>query len=212
MSSEDLLMSTSAATDVDIRRAELVAAGVRVLRRLGFNGMTLREVAKEAGVSIGLLQHYFETRERLGQICFAAACGERARAIAESDPREGSAWNRIVGIIDRAFDPSAIAERAATWIDLCAAAPRDSVLRKEAAKVQNVWRSALAAPISDGVANGELTLRLDRDATVETLLALIDGAEIAATISGKGFHPDAPRAATIDVARSLLGLDTARRT
>jgi len=210
MSSEDSLLRTSAITDVDLRRAELIAAGVRVLRRLGFNGMTFREVAKEAGVSIGLLQHYFETRERLGQICFAAACGERARAIAESDPHEGTAWDRILQILEHAFDPHAMPERASTWIDLCAAASRDPVLRKEAAEVQNVWRSALTAPISDGVARGELTLRLDRAATLETLLALVDGAEIAATITGRRFTPDTLRAATVTVAQTLLGVDSAR--
>jgi AcrR family transcriptional regulator len=203
-------MWTNAPTKSDERRAELLAAGVRVLRRMGFERMRLRDVAKEAGVSIGLLQHYFETREQLAQESFAAACGERAHDFAQSAPAEGSAWERISQMIDHAFDAAAIDKRAAMWVDLCAAAGRDSSLRREAALVQDVWRTPLAAAITDGETSGEFSLRLDVGATVEALLALVDGAEVAATIGGKDFSPDRLHTAALEIMRHLLGVDDVR--
>ena len=55
------------------RRDEVLAAAATVMARMGFERMRLRDVATEAGVSIGLLQHYFETREQLGREAFASA-------------------------------------------------------------------------------------------------------------------------------------------
>jgi AcrR family transcriptional regulator len=167
-------------------------------------------VAKEASVSIGLLQHYFETREQLAQECFAAACGERARDFAQSAPAEGSAWERISQMIGHAFDAAAMHKRAVMWVDLCAAAGRDSDLRREAALVQDVWRNPLAAAITDGAASGEFRLRLDVEATVEALLALVDGAEVAATIGGKNFSPARLHTAALEITRHLLGVDDTR--
>jgi AcrR family transcriptional regulator len=199
------------ATRVDERRAELLAAGVRVLRRLGFERMRLRDVASEAGVSIGLLQHYFETREQLVQECFAAACGERAQHFADSAPNEGPAWERVAQMIDYAFDAAAIRKRASVWVDLCAAAGRSPKLRREAVRVQEVWRVPLAATIADGEASGDFKIELGADATAETLLALVDGTEVAATIGGPRFEPDTLRLATLEVARHLLGVSATDR-
>jgi AcrR family transcriptional regulator len=203
-------MWTKAPTKGDVRRAELLAAGVRVLRRMGFERMRLRDVAGEASVSIGLVQHYFETREQLAQECFAAACGERARDFAQSARAEGSAWERICQMVDHAFDAAALDKRAAMWVDLCAAAGRDSGLRREAALVQEIWRTPIAAAISDGEASGEFRLRLDVEATVQALLALVDGAEVAATIGGADFSPARLHTAALEITRHLLGVDDAR--
>jgi AcrR family transcriptional regulator len=193
----------------DERRAELLEAAVRALRRLGFERMRLRDVAAEAGVSIGLLQHYFETREQLGREAFAAACGERARRFAESAEPGGSAWDRIRQMLSYAFDHEGIRDRAGTWLDLCAAARRDPRLQHEALRVQDVWRAPLIAAIAEGVAAGELNPRIERDAAVDLLLALVDGTELAATIGDASLSARTMLAATLDVAQYVLGVQSA---
>jgi AcrR family transcriptional regulator len=196
----------------DERRAELLEAAVRAVRRLGFERMRLRDVAQEAGVSIGLLQHYFETREQLGREAFAAACGERARQFAESAEPGGSAWERIRQMLDYAFDHKGIRDRAGTWLDLCAAASRDASLQHEALRVQDVWRTPLAAAIDEGVATGELNPRIGRDAAVDLLLALIDGTELASTIGDTRLSAKRLLPATLDVAQYMLGVQSTSST
>src|SRR5580658_8092240 len=110
------------------RRAELLQAAGEVIRRVGFERMRLRDVAQEAGVSIGMLQHYFETREQLGREAFAAVCGARARGVAERAEHEGPAWPRIQHMLEYALEPHQVRERASTWLDLCASASRDGEL------------------------------------------------------------------------------------
>ena len=51
--------------DAELRRGELAAATRRVILRHGLEGTTLREVAREAGWSIGVLAHYFATKDAL---------------------------------------------------------------------------------------------------------------------------------------------------
>jgi TetR/AcrR family transcriptional regulator, regulator of biofilm formation and stress response len=47
------------------RRAALLSAAMRVLDRDGMRGLTYRSVAREAGVSHGLVRHHFGSRDAL---------------------------------------------------------------------------------------------------------------------------------------------------
>lgn len=51
--------------DVEDRRKELLAATISCLARLGARATTGREICREAGVSHGLLRHYFATPDDL---------------------------------------------------------------------------------------------------------------------------------------------------
>lgn len=51
--------------DHELRRQELLAATWRVIARTGIIGVTMREIAREAGVSTGVLAHYFADKEAL---------------------------------------------------------------------------------------------------------------------------------------------------
>jgi AcrR family transcriptional regulator len=51
--------------DHEQRRQELLAATWRVIARAGIIGVTTREIAREAGVSTGVLAHYFADKEEL---------------------------------------------------------------------------------------------------------------------------------------------------
>ena len=51
--------------DHEARRKELAEAAWRVIRREGLEGASVRNVAKEAGMSLGSLRHYFATQSEL---------------------------------------------------------------------------------------------------------------------------------------------------
>lgn len=52
-------------TDHEQRRRQIAEAVWRLATRIGLEGVTLRQVAAEAGVSARLLQYYFGTRDEL---------------------------------------------------------------------------------------------------------------------------------------------------
>lgn len=59
--------------DVAERRAELAAAVLRVAADRGLEGISVRHVATEAGVTAGMVQHWFPTKDDLMQAAMTAA-------------------------------------------------------------------------------------------------------------------------------------------
>ncbi|MFE4536219.1 TetR/AcrR family transcriptional regulator [Streptomyces scopuliridis] len=69
--------------DHEERRTEIADALVRVAGRRGLHGVGMRDVAAEAGVSLRLVQYYFQTKEKLllhGLERLAAGLGARVTA------------------------------------------------------------------------------------------------------------------------------------
>lgn len=77
-----------------VRRADLVAATVSCLARLGAKGATGREICRQAGVSHGMLRHYFRNPDNLlletyEQLCEDMLAQLEAAALPyAADPRE----------------------------------------------------------------------------------------------------------------------------
>ncbi|WP_260634285.1 TetR/AcrR family transcriptional regulator [Streptomyces angustmyceticus] len=82
--------------DHEERRTQIAEALVRVAGRRGLHAIGMRDVAAEAGVSLRLVQYYFETKEKLllhGLHQLTAGLGarvaDRVRAVGEAPrPRE----------------------------------------------------------------------------------------------------------------------------
>jgi AcrR family transcriptional regulator len=102
----------------DVRRKSLIAACVRVLAREGAAGTSVRVIAREAGISPGLITHYFTGIDALISATYAdvdqtvGAAMDAAVDAAGPDPRA-----RLDAYVTASFAPP-IADRAllATWI------------------------------------------------------------------------------------------------
>jgi DNA-binding transcriptional regulator YbjK len=102
----------------DARRLGLIEACARVLARLGAAGASVRAIAVEAGVSPGLVSHYFSGVETLVAATYAhieeavAETLDRAVAEAGTDPRA-----RLDAFVTASFAPAiADPQLLATWI------------------------------------------------------------------------------------------------
>ena len=65
--------------DPEERRRELLACAMRLFAEKGYDNVSVRAVAREAGVASGLAYHYFDSKQAL----FDAAIEEYARQCAE---------------------------------------------------------------------------------------------------------------------------------
>jgi AcrR family transcriptional regulator len=72
--------------DVDERRAQLLALGVRVFSERPYDDVSIDELAHEAGVSKGLIYHYFPTKRDY----YVAALRETARQLVDEVSAGGS--------------------------------------------------------------------------------------------------------------------------
>src|SRR5215813_8179852 len=88
------------------RRAELIQAAIRCLAEGGMSAFKMERIAAEAGVSLGLLSHYFTSKnELLTEVYQAALYEDVHRTIAElNDPQApGSPAERLCRILDDAI-------------------------------------------------------------------------------------------------------------
>ncbi len=123
-------------SEPDARRLSLIEACARVLAREGIAGASVRTIAVEAGVSAGLVGHYFAGVDALIAATYAHtgarvdAALEAAVATAGKDPRD-----RLEAFVTASFAaPIADPELLATWIafwSLVRARPEIAALHDE---------------------------------------------------------------------------------
>ena len=70
---------TRTVMDPEERRRELLACAMRLFAEEGYDNVSVRAVARAAGVAPGLAYHYFDSKEKM----FAEAIGDYARRCAE---------------------------------------------------------------------------------------------------------------------------------
>lgn len=82
-------------------RARIVDAALQQFARRGVAGATMRSIAETAGVSVGLVQHHFGTKDGLRE-----ACDERVLALARAKVVADAPGGRLTDpdVLDSLFD------------------------------------------------------------------------------------------------------------
>jgi TetR/AcrR family transcriptional repressor of bet genes len=174
-------------SEPDARRLSLIEACARVLAREGIAGASVRTIAVEAGVSAGLVGHYFPGVDALIAATYANtgarvdAALEAAVAAAGDDPRD-----RLEAYVTASFAaPIADPQLLATWIafwSLVRARPEIAALHDEQ---YGGFRAQLEALLA---ACGLPAAVLRRTAIAIT--ALVDGLWLELCLSPQAFNAD----------------------
>jgi AcrR family transcriptional regulator len=160
------------------RRARILAAAAACLGELGYDRVRLRDVAQAAGVSVGLIQHYFETRELLLREAFEHVDAEMLGQWARVTRDEPDPWQRLVALVSALADDPDLPRHCVTWTQFCVHAAREPHLRAGVQRVNAAWRRHLEDAIREGVASGRFTLRMPLADVLDLLLAQMDGCEL----------------------------------
>jgi len=185
----------------DARRASLVEACARVLAREGTAGTSVRAIALEAGVSPGLIGHYFDGVDALIAATYAHveaqvdAALAAAVAAAGPDPRA-----RLEAYVTASFRPPiADSELLSTWIafwSLVRARPEIAALHDEQYGQFRVGLERLLAE------NGVPAPALRR--TAIALTALIDGLWLELCLSPQTFAGGEAPAIAVEALGALI--------
>lgn len=90
----------------DIRREALIDATLRSLARDGHDGLSVRRIAAEAGVSVGLINHYFPSIDMLAADTYETIATRIAGNMADAAERvAGSAREKLTKLIEACFAP-----------------------------------------------------------------------------------------------------------
>lgn len=191
-------------------RELLIGAAVEGIATHGYDRVRLRDIGAIAGVTTGMIQHYFASREDLLLAALERLGTEQIEAARRICRDEPDPWRRLTALIEQVAAGPDGERRCAAWLDLCASAARDPRIRASLVRVTQEWRRHLTETIRDGVAAGIFTSVLDQDELANVLMATIDGCEMSVG-SGAGVV-DAPGARRIllHLAETLTGVDSSR--
>lgn len=185
---------TSESREIDLatrRRAEILYGAIGVIARDGVAAAKLKDIARESGVSLGLIQHYFDTRENLVDSAFTVMM----RVISRESALRMQAIDDPLEIIYttghmHAFGTVSLPGRWGFWSELWAASGRSSHLRRVATQVYELWAKPIEAALSQLAAAGRLPSAADPYLLTTGMLALMDGLSIRSLAEPESITPE----------------------
>ncbi|MFE5340972.1 TetR/AcrR family transcriptional regulator [Isoptericola sp. NPDC056578] len=158
------------------RREAIAHALWRVVDRDGWTRATLRDVAREAGVSLGQLQHYFASRAAMLTFAMEFAAEQTsdrvARGLADLDrPPHPRDVLRVVltEMLPLHPDARASSRMSAAYV---LEALHDPALRRQAALGLREGRALVGRLVREAAAHGQISPDRDPDVETDLLLAL----------------------------------------
>jgi AcrR family transcriptional regulator len=186
------------------RRERLLNATVAQIAARGFGGVRLRDVAVSCGVTTGMLQYYFASREQLLIAAFEyAALSQIAgwRAAVAGEPNAGERLPVLLGQMIEEFSSQAT---CATWAELGATAARHAELRPIVSHVFDEWQAILREVVGGALAAGSISVVLPVDDAIGLLIASFDGYELDLASSAGNTTPETAARQILLLAKTLF--------
>jgi AcrR family transcriptional regulator len=199
---------TSQTRELSNEKAGRIVEAMRSsVARRGISGSTFEHVAREAGVSRGLLHYYFGTKEALLVEVVRRDSEHRIARLDEPVGQATSADEILQALVANLQD--SVQNDSGFWVllfDLFTAGRRNSEIRREVGELFTRTRDHLADILRAKEREGVIDLRFDADAVVGFLFALADGIALQMLSDPDRDHSDAIAAGT-EAARHLLTAD-----
>jgi AcrR family transcriptional regulator len=186
------------------KASRIVEAMRSSVARRGIAGSTFEHVAREAGVSRGLLHYYFGTKERLLVEVVRRDTEHRIARLDEPLGKAASA-DELLEILVADLEDS-IQNDPGFWVllfDLFTAGRRHPEIQREVGELFNRTRAHVADILRAKQAEGVIAPRFEIDAVVAFLFALADGIALQLLSDPERDHKDVIAAST-EAARHLL--------
>ena len=163
------LAGDKAARIVEAMRASVATRGIA--------GSTFDHVAREAGVSRGLLHYYFQTKERLLLEVVRLECEARGELLDQAVSGATDADGLIDGLVT-AFREALDGGSFQTYYELLMLGQRNREIAGELHQLARTTRERLAEALGAGAAAGVFELRADPVDAAGFLFGLADGMAI----------------------------------
>jgi AcrR family transcriptional regulator len=169
------------------RRQSLITAALDCLSRLGPQGAGVREICDRAGVSPGLLRHYFDGKDALIIEAYRTLTQEyhgNLRGVL-TDPAE-SAEQRMISFFDAYFlNPATGEERVGAYIAFWSLGRTDPTIQRIQRSAYRRLRKLLAPALNELAKDRGVRINAEQVAT--SLVALLDGFWLDMCIDPKRF-------------------------
>ncbi|MCC8378864.1 transcriptional regulator BetI [Xenorhabdus stockiae] len=184
-----------------IRKQQLIDATLAVINEVGMQEASIAQIAKKAGVSNGIISHYFKDKNKLLEAAMRhllhqlqMAVARRLRLLDNATP-----LHRLKAIIEGNFDTSQINSAAMkTWLAFWASSMHQPSLYR----LQQVNERRLYSNIC--VEFNRALPRREAQLAAQGLAALIDGIWLRSALSSKPFDVESAFTITFDYIEQKL--------
>jgi transcriptional repressor BetI len=184
----------------EIRRRQLIDATIASIHEVGFAESSLSRISGKAGVSTGIVHHYFGNKADLLEATLRQL-GESLRdSVVQRLETARSPIERLLAVIDGNIGPDQFTpEGVSAWLAFWAQVPKNERL----ARVQHIIISRLHDNLVHAL---KLMGRADADDIARVTAALIDGLWLRAALSKEGPDPRNARRLVFDYLNAKLDL------
>lgn len=177
--------------DHEARRRDISEAVWRVVARRGLEAATVRDIAEEAGVSTGVLSHYFDGKDEILAHALRSSIEETVERV-ERRGGEVSGMEALRGVL-REYMPldGGRREMWSVWLSFWGKAVHDEGLAGEQRAWYTKWRGVVRGLLRETQKEGGIAEGLDAGREAERLVALVDGIGIQATFEPERLTPEA---------------------
>jgi AcrR family transcriptional regulator len=152
-----------------VRRPQILAAAVALLREEGLWSVRVADVAERAGTSATAVIYYFGTKDELFKAAIADADADFYALVWPELERLESGVERLAWLIVRSSQSEWV-----LWMDLWVYAPRHPELLPTRREFSERWNATIAEVVRHGQARDEFAA-VDADAVAVRLGAVMEG-------------------------------------
>lgn len=169
------------------RRQELIEAGITCLGKGGMSAFTIDQICKQAGVSRGLINHHFNTKEDLLICIYADMTDHLVQDFSSDEPRQ-----QLTEIIETSFDEQSFKpSNLRAWLSIWGEVATNEVLNSLHQSRYRKYKARIAQALKS-IAKVDKT-ELEADSVARQLIALIDGLWLEYCLHSAGFSLAAAR-------------------
>jgi len=192
------------------RRQDLIEATLECVAERGLQGATVRAIALRAGVTAGLIRHYFPGKEELLQAAYATIMGrmteqsKAALAKVAQEPRR-----RLAAFVEASLEPPVIDARVfSQWASFIGRASSDPALAAAHRVGYLGFRDEVEALVEEVLtATGRDSPKAELRRYAIAINAIIDGLWIEGCLAGDFFEPLELAEIGIGSVEEMLGLE-----
>jgi len=172
-----------------VRREQIVRATVRCLAREGYTRLTMKKVAREAGVSQGILHYYFADKRAILVATLEAVSRDLDRRVGAAQSRTGRDPAARLRALVRACLEVAVGrpEFWVVFVEFWGEMMHDRRLREINAALYARMRRQIGAVVAHGIRAGVFR-RVDVLRAAAVILAVVDGISLQLTFDPAAFR------------------------
>lgn len=185
-----------------LRRPQILATAVDLLREQGLWSVRVSDVAERAGTSAAGVIYYFGTKDELFKAAIADADAAFYATVWPELERLESGIERLAWLMVHSSRSDWI-----LWMDLWVYARRHPELLPTERAFSERWCATIADVLRNGQASGEFAAAVDADAVAVRLAALTGGLAVHMVLEDPGRTPEHYVEMSLATAAAELGCD-----